>query len=271
MLLRELGHRGNRIMRSQTPAHAMPILRSLLLLVVLFTPALAQDGARAAAGAKDAAQALQVYLDGVAKSGQRPDYTKPPAADLFRQVFDLAQLTALPPPEASDMSWVLDWFDAVKETYKRIMFFGTEFRPDFDQAAVLRNMTEYEDQYAAALSFMLRLMAREATTSFLFMDQLTPEERTPIRQAGLQKARAGGAQMIADAICPVEAGTMRPANARLITTAMRDTRDVWAKFILPNDRSRLIALLARTQDKVKDDEVREDLAVVADRLSAEQD
>jgi hypothetical protein len=77
--------------------------------------------------------------------------------------------------------------------------------------------------------------------------------------------------MIADAICPVEAGTMRPANARLITAAMRDTRDVWARFILPNDRSRLIALLARTQDKVKDDEVREALAVVADRLSAEQD
>jgi hypothetical protein len=97
----------------------MPILRSLLLLVVLFTPALGQDGSRAAAGAKNAAQALQLYLDRVSQSGQRPDYTKPPAADLFRQVFDLEQLTALPPPQASDMPWVLDWFDAVKETYKR--------------------------------------------------------------------------------------------------------------------------------------------------------
>jgi hypothetical protein len=221
----------------------MPILRSLLLLAVLFTPALAQDGSRAAAGATDAAQALQLYLDGVAKSGQRPDYTKPPAADLFRHVFDLEQLMALPPPGASDISWVLDWFDAVKETYKRIFFFGAKSGPDPDLTTIGHNLEEYEDQYAAAMSFMLRLMAREATTSFLFMDGLTPEERTPIREAGLQKFRASGAQMIADAICPVEAG-MRPANARLITAAMRDTPDVLARFILPNDRSRIIALLA---------------------------
>src|SRR5689334_5459709 len=100
----------------------MPILRSLLLLVVLLTPALGQNGSRAAARATDAAQALQLYLDKVAKSGEPPDYTKPPAADLFRQVFDLEQLMALPPPKASDMPWVLDWFDAAKETYKRIMF-----------------------------------------------------------------------------------------------------------------------------------------------------
>ena len=54
----------------------MLILRSLLLLVVLFTPALGEDGSRAAARAKDAAQALQLYLDKVAKSGERPDYER---------------------------------------------------------------------------------------------------------------------------------------------------------------------------------------------------
>jgi hypothetical protein len=247
----------------------MPILRSLMLLAVLFTPALGQDGSRTAASAADAAQALQLYLDRVSESGQRPDYTKPPAADLFRQVFDLEQLTALPPPKASDMPWVLDWFDAVKETYKRIMFFGAKPGPDPDLAAIGHNLEEYEDQYAAAMSFMLRLMAREATTAFLFMDQLTPEERTPIREAGLQKFRASGAQMIEDAICPVEAG-MKPANARLITAAMRDTRDILARFILPDNRSRIITLLAKAQDMVKDAEVQKDLTVFADRLSAEQ-
>jgi len=246
----------------------MPILRSLMLLVVLFTPALGQDGSRVAAGATDAAQALQLYLDKVAKSGQRPDYTKPPAADLFRQVFDLEQLAALPPPKASDISWVLDWFDAVKETYKRIFFFGTKFSPDFDQAVLGHNLEEYEDQYAAAMTFELRLLAREAATSFLFMDQLTPEESTPIREAGLQKFRASGAQMIENAIPPIAAG-MRPANARLITAALRDTRDDWAKLILPDDRSRIITLVAKVQVMVKDDEVENNLAVFADRLSAE--
>jgi len=208
------------------------------------------------------------YLDTVSKSGQRPDYTKPPAADLFRRVFDVEQLAALRPPEAGDMPWVLDWFDAVKETYKRIMFFGAKPGPGPDLAAIGHNMEEYEDQYAAAMSFMLRLMAREATTVFLFMDQLTPEQRTPIREAGLQRSRAGGAQMIENAIPPVAAG-MRPANARLITAALRDGRDVWARFILPDDRSRIITLLVKVRDIVKDDEVRNNLAAAADRLSAE--
>jgi len=247
----------------------MPIRRCLLLLVVRFTPALGQDGSRVAAGGKDAAQAIQLYLDRVSKSGQRPDYTKPPAADLFRQVFDLEQLTALPPPKASDMPWVLEWLDAAKETYKRIMFFGAKPGPDLDQAAIGQNLKEYEAQYAAALNFLLRLTAREATTGFLFMDQLTPEQRTPIREAGLQRSRAGGAQMIESAIGAVAAG-MSPANARPITAAMRDTRDVWTRFILPNDRSRIITLLAKAQDMVGDYQVRENLAVFADRLSAEQ-
>ncbi|HVH80555.1 MAG TPA: hypothetical protein VM782_14260, partial [Stellaceae bacterium] len=151
----------------------MFILRSLLVLVVLFTSALAQDGSRDAASAKDAAQALQLYLDRVSESGQRPEYTKAPAADLFRQVFDLEQLTTLPPPKASDVSWGIEWLDAAKETYKRIMFFGAKPGPDLDQEAVLRNLTEYEDQFATAVTFLLRFEAREATTMFLFMDQLT--------------------------------------------------------------------------------------------------
>ena len=41
-------------------------------------------------------------------------------------------------------------------------------------------------------------------------------------------------------------------------------------MILPNDRSRIITLLAKAQGMVKDDEVQKNLAVFADRLSAEQ-
>ena len=75
--------------------------------------------------------------------------------------------------------------------------------------------------------------------------------------------------MLDNAIPPIAAG-MRPANARLITTALRDTRDDWAKLILPDDRSRIIILVAKVQVMVKDDEVENNLAVFADRLSAEQ-
>ena len=244
----------------------MLFLRSLLLLVTLFSPALGQDGSQIATSAKDAAQALQLYLDGVSKSGGRPDYTTPPASDLFRRVFDFEQLTALPPPKASDMPWVIDWIDAAKETYKRIIFFGTKYGPDMDQAAVVRNLAEYQDQYASAVNFLIRIGAREGSTSFLFMDQLTPEQRTPIREAGLQKARGGAALLITSAIGCVAQG-MRPANARLITAALRDTRDALATFILPNDRTQIIGLLTKAANIVKDDEVQTNLTVFAGALA----
>ena len=75
--------------------------------------------------------------------------------------------------------------------------------------------------------------------------------------------------MLDNTIPPIGAG-MRSANARLITAALRDTRDVWARWILPNDRSRIITLLAKVQVIVKDDEVQKNLAAFADRLSAEE-
>jgi hypothetical protein len=245
----------------------MLFLRSLLLLVALLSPALGQDGSQIAASAKDAEQALQLYLDGVSKSGGRPDYTTPPAADLFRRVFDLEQLTALPPPKASDMPWVIDWIDAAKETNKRIIFFGTKYGPNMDQAAVVRNLAEYEDQYASALNFLIRFAAREATASILFMDQLTPEQRTPIREAGLRKARGGAAGLISNAIGCVALG-MRPANARLITAALRDTRDALATFILPNDRTQIIGLLTKATNIVNDDEVQTNFTAFAGALAA---
>ena len=42
------------------------------------------------------------------------------------------------------------------------------------------------------------------------------------------------------------------------------------QLILPDDRSRIIILVAKVQVMVKDDEVENNLAVFADRLSAEQ-
>ena len=87
----------------------MSILRSLLLLVALLSPAFAQDGPQDAASAKDAVQALQHHLDDVAKAGGRPDYTKPPASELFQKVFDLAQLTQLPPHTAADVAGLIQW------------------------------------------------------------------------------------------------------------------------------------------------------------------
>jgi hypothetical protein len=245
----------------------LPILRSLLLLVALISPAFAQDGPQDAASAKDAVQALQLHLDDVAKTGGRPDYTKPPASDLFQRVFDLAHLTALPPPTAADVGWLVQWFTAASQANRLIVYFDTKPGPDPDEIAVLRNLKEYENQYATAMNFMLRLAAREATALSLFMDQLTPEQRTPVRESGLLKARSGAAELLSSCIGMVTQG-IAPDNARLMSAALRDTRNVWATYLLLDDRRQIISYLAKAIGLVTDNEVKADLVAVSDTLAA---
>jgi hypothetical protein len=245
----------------------MLILRSLLLLLLLLSPAFAEDGTQGAAAAKEAAQALQLYLDGVAKDGARPDYTKPPASDLFQKVFALTQLSALPPSTSADVGWLIQWFTAASLANKQIIYFGTKPGPNPDEMAVLRNLKEYENQYAQAMNFMIRVAAREATALSLFLDGLTPEQRTPVREAGLLKARGGAAELLASAIGIVAQG-VGPDNARLMSAALKDTRDVWATYLLPDDRRQILGYLAKATEIVTDAGVKADLMAVGGTLSA---
>ena len=243
----------------------MRFLGSLLLLAALVAPAHSQDGPRDAATAQNAAQAFGIYLDGVLKAGGQPDFTKAPAADLFRHIFDVAALKALPPAKADDIRWLLLWGAAVDQSYKRIILYGLQPGQPIDQLVMRRNMSEYEDQCATAMSFLIRFEARQATTLTLFLDQLPAEQRTPTRAAGLQQARSGAAQTITGAITAMTQG-MKPGNARLIAGALRDTRDVWAGYIMPDDRSRIAKLIADTP--AADRETQKNLAVFAGALAA---
>jgi hypothetical protein len=245
----------------------VPLLRSLLFLLALVAPALSQDGPSDAATAQNAGQAFGIYLDGVLKSGGQPDFTKPPAADLFRHIFDVAALTALPPAKAGDISWLLQWGAAVDQSYKRIILYGVQPGQPIDQLVMRRNMSEYQDQCAMAMSFLVRFEARQATTLTLFLDQLPPEQRTPTRAAGLQQARSGSAQTITGAITAMTQG-MKPANAKLIAAALRDTRDTWATYLMPDDRTKIANMLADTPTTVKDREAQKNLAAFAGALAA---
>jgi hypothetical protein len=115
------------------------------------------------------------------------------------------------------------------------------------------------------MSFLIRFEARQATTLTLFLDQLPAEQRTPARAAGLQQARSGSAQTITGAITAVMEG-MKPDNARLIAGALRDTRDVWAGYIMPNDRNRIAKLIADTP--ATDRETQKNLTAFAGALAA---
>ncbi|TYL83943.1 hypothetical protein [Bradyrhizobium cytisi] len=251
----------------------MPIVRILLLLLALTSaaltwPALAQDGARDLAAARDAAKAFKVYVDGVAKKGERPDLTRPEVATLLGHIFDLDALAALPPAQASDMGWLMDWTNAANATHKLFILYGAKPGLEPDLAALQRNMTEYGDQYAVAMSFMIRGMAREAVAGQLFWAELAPEQRTRIREEGFTGFRKNSAVYILTTVCAAIQGAGKPANARLVAAALRDTREVWASFLLPQDRARVIAELADLPKWAPDEMARADLATFTAALQA---
>jgi hypothetical protein len=246
----------------------MPIVRILLVLLALASPALAQDGAREVAAAAEAAQAFRVYVEEATKKGERPDLTRPEVAALLGRVFDLDALNALPPPRANDVLWLLDWMDAANATSKLFTRYGSKPGPQPDLTAIQRNMTEYEDQYAAAMNFLIRGWAREAVSLNMFMAGLAPEKRTRIREEGLARARSASAELILAAICSVIQSGGKPANARLVAAAIRDTREVWASYFLPQDRARTIELLADLPKRVPDETARIDLAAFTAALQA---
>jgi len=245
----------------------MPILRILLVLLALASPAFAQDGAHDAAAAREAAQAFRVYVEGVTKKGGRPDLTRPEVAALLGRIFDLDALAALPPAQADDMNWLGDWTDAANATHKLFILYGSKpLQPDL--AALQRNMTEYGDQYAVAISFMIRGMAREAVAGQLFWADLAPEQRTRIREEGMTGFRRNSAAYLLGTVCAAIQGAGKPANARLVSAAIRDTRDVWASFLLPQDRARVIEQLADLPKWAPDETARADLAAFTAALQA---
>src|SRR5262249_12957910 len=172
----------------------------------------------------------------------------------------------LPPPKASDLLWLLDWTIAADGAFKSILYFGIAppADPVADQAAIKRNAMDYEDQEAVASSFMIRISARVIQASFLLLEQ--PAQRTPVRLEGFTKARAGSAETMLGALVTVAQG-MKPANARLLSAAIRDTSDTWAVGILPADRPTILDMLAKASDASKDDETRKNLAALGAALA----
>jgi len=246
----------------------MPILRILFVLLALASPAFAEDGLIDAAAARDAAQAFRVYVEGVAKKGERPDLTRPEVAALLGRVFDLDGLNALPPAQGGDLPWLLDWMEAANATNKLITRYGSKPGPGPDLPAIERNMAEYEDQFAAALNFLIRGQAREAVSSNLFWEGLAPEQRTRVREQGLAGARNSTAEFILSAVCSAITSGGKPANARLVAAAIRDTGNVWASYFLPQHRARVIEVLENFQKQVTDETARTDLAAFTTALQA---
>jgi hypothetical protein len=244
----------------------MAIVRILLILLTLVAPALAQNGAHDTAVAREAAQAFKVYIDGVAQKGERPDLTRPEVAELLDRIYDLDALNALPPPHGSDLDWLIDWVQAANATFKLFTRYGSKSQSEPDLAALARNMSEYEDQFAAAMNFMVLAQAREAISINRFWAALKPEQRTSVREKGFVGARSSMAEWILEAVCSMMLS--KPANVRLVAAALRDTREIWASFILPKDRPRVIEGFTGYSKQVSDETARTDLLSFTAALQA---
>jgi hypothetical protein len=242
---------------------------ALVLSVTLVSPVQAQSGPpgitvtkepAAVAATKEAAGALQLSLDRIAKTGRRPDYSVPPLADQFNRAFDVKVLATLPPVQGGDLPWLMDWGDAANGAFKSIQFFGIAPPVTLltDAAELQRNAADYEDQEATAADFMLRFLARETQAAAAFSDELAPAARTPVRMEGFYKMRVALAETLRSDLIWTTA--MKPANARLISAAVRDTGAVWATAILPADRPAIAAALAQAEAAARDDESRNNLA-----------
>ena len=181
--------------------------------MLLAAPAGASDGKQAAAQATEAAKGLQQYATETAASGQRMDLVKGPGADYFQRVFDHASFADLPTPTASDMPWLLDWFGAVRTTNYTILAFGADPKQlaAIPPEQMARNLAEYEDQFAAATAFLHRMFPRVVATTLDFMKTLPEDQRnSPVRQAGLDKMRAGYVQAVEGSLTFIAAGDVKP-------------------------------------------------------------
>ena len=218
--------------------------------------------------ASDAAKELGTYLADLAKAGGWPDFSKPPASELFGRIFDMNGLAALPPPAPNDLSWLLNWSAAGAGIIKAILTFGiTPPAGPSDQAAIERNLVDYEEQQAVATSFLVRITARELQALTLFMAQLPEDQRTPMRQEGFDTMRAGATKVLSGALIKL-ASDLKTANARMLSAAIRDTSDVWVANTFSKDRPEIMREIATAQKEVKDGKTKKNLAAFGAALAA---
>jgi len=228
----------------------------------IVSPAPFEDGPRLAAAAQKAAQALSGYLDAVVKAGGRPDYAKPPAARHLADIFATEGLARLPPPGSADVPWLLEWIDAARPAFRGVLFFGATSAADAHVAAQ-RNTSDFENEIMSAQAFQLRLIGRAMPALEELMHALPAAERnSPVRQAGLAQAREGVLDAVRGAIVSVAQGA-RPANARIVASALNDTVQQWAGYAERDKRTELLRLLDFARSRTSDADAADKLLAVA--------
>jgi hypothetical protein len=243
-MVRELWPAQQRVFR----AAATMVIGSWLSLAVC--PAvLAADGTQAAAAAKESAKAFSDYAAKVAGSGERPDFSAPPVAEHFRRIFDADTLASLPSPQPEDIGWVTNWAESAESSFKILAMFGVQKDSDID-AAIARNTVTYESEIATALAFIMHPNARVVSTAAIFVwspheqQQLTKEFRkTLLDRAGLGLMASHGLVDTVLSATQTMSNRLKPQNAALMMSAVRETVPAWAPYASAKKRDRILEQL----------------------------
>lgn len=246
---------------------------ALFFVLALATPAIilsakAHDGPTAAVRATQAASALQSYGDGVRKAGRRPDFAAAPAADLLRVIFDADSLAAMPEPASQDLPWMMDWFDAANRSYKEIVLVGLSPGQPPDEAKLVRNLQDYEDQIVPAMSFLLHGLSREIVALAMFLDELPEKEVTPVRVAGFLGLRSGAGEFLQSVLCTAQA--IKPGHVLTLMTVIYETRVTWIDALYPEDRTKVTAQLKQIVERSSDKGITDTAALVLTAFAAQE-
>ena len=197
----------------------------------------AADGPQAAAAAKESMEAFIDYAKSLARSGGRPDYSKSPVAEHFRRIFDAETLAALPPPQT-------DWTESEETSIKVLATFGAKKSGDTNRA-IEHNISEYENEIATAMAFVLRLRERAVRTGVIIINSL-PAERRAENRASLKYIGRGFVEAVITAL-EIMSTHLKPQNARLMMAAIRVTVADWAPYASPAERKTILDELERAR------------------------
>jgi hypothetical protein len=229
----------------------------LLLLVAAFNnSALAEDGPKAAAAAKEAAANMQAYLRDLEKSKGQPDYSKPPASEYLKRIFDTDALAALPAPKAEDLDWLLEWVANINQAHTAMILFGAKDLTDHETLG--RNTVDYQDYTFPAAAFRLRLVARMVP---IYLNSFTPDERIRARTEIEQDVRLF-VQMATSMVGLIRI-RVKLENVRLTAAALHDTAAVWAPLATQKERAELLTRLETVRTANKDAGIDDDITAIS--------
>jgi hypothetical protein len=233
------------------------ILCHLILLTALAFPALAQNGPQVVADAAKAAHQLKTYLDEIVRAGGRPDYERPPAAQLVHSIFDADALAKLP-ISRSDRPWLMEWAAAASAALGAITEFGLRPGQPADEARLRQLRQNIDtDAYGNGLAFLLRIQGRMIAEVERFGD---------LRDPAIEVVRERTTKIVTDALIAVRLSP--PSNGQAIATALRETDGAWIGFLSPHMRGEVLAHLLKTRAETRDPATGESLDAVSSDLVA---